>query len=46
MGCTTQYIADMVVLTLGTVLTRLHRARNQLREALGLTGGALGEGAA
>jgi DNA-directed RNA polymerase specialized sigma24 family protein len=36
----------MLELTQGTVLTRLHRARNQLREHLGLTGAALGEGAA
>lgn len=46
MGCTTQEIADMLELTQGTVLTRLHRARNQLREHLGLAGAALGEGAA
>jgi DNA-directed RNA polymerase specialized sigma24 family protein len=46
MGCTTQEIADALGLTQGTVLTRLHRARNQLRELLGLTGAALGEGVA
>ena len=46
MGCTTQEIAEMLELTQGTVLTRLHRARNQLREHLGLSGAALGEGAA
>ena len=43
MGCTTQEIAEMLGLTQGTVLTRLHRARNQLRELLGLTGAQFGE---
>ncbi|HEV2212155.1 MAG TPA: sigma-70 family RNA polymerase sigma factor [Gammaproteobacteria bacterium] len=36
MGCSTQEIAEMLELTQGTVLTRLHRARNQLREMLGV----------
>ena len=43
MGCTTQEIAEMLGLTQGTVLTRLHRARNQLRELLGVTGPQFGE---
>ena len=43
MGCTTQEIAEMLGLTQGTVLTRLHRARNQLREMLGMGGAQLGE---
>ncbi len=43
MGCSTQEIADTLGLTQGTVLTRLHRARNQLREMLGLGGSQLGE---
>ena len=38
MGCTTQEIAELLNLTQGAVLTRLFRARNQLRELLG--GGA------
>ena len=46
MGCTTQEIAEMLELNQGTVLTRLHRARNQLREQLGLKGDMAGEGAA
>lgn len=46
MGCTTQEIAEMLELTQGTVLTRLHRARNQLREHMGLAGEAMEEGAA
>lgn len=36
MGFSTQEIAEMLELTQGTVLTRLHRARNQLREMLGV----------
>lgn len=43
MGCTTQEIADTLGLTQGTVLTRLHRARNQLREHMGVSGLDLGE---
>ena len=43
MGCTTQEIAEMLDLTQGTVLTRLHRARNQLREMLGMAGDRFGE---
>ena len=43
MGCTTQEIADTLGLTQGTVLTRLHRARNQLRELLGVNGLDFGE---
>ncbi|MGA9852966.1 MAG: sigma-70 family RNA polymerase sigma factor [Gammaproteobacteria bacterium] len=35
MGCTTQEIAELLDLTQGAVLTRLFRARNQLRELLG-----------
>jgi len=46
MGCSTQEIAEMLELTQGTVLTRLHRARNQLREMLGVVGDSLGEGIA
>jgi len=42
MGFSTQEIAEMLELTQGTVLTRLHRARNQLREMLGV-GGQFGE---
>ena len=38
MGFSTQEIAEMLELTQGTVLTRLHRARNQLREMLGMSG--------
>jgi predicted transcriptional regulator len=34
MGCSTQEIADALGLTQGAVLTRLHRARNQLHELL------------
>ena len=43
MGCSTQEIAEMLDLTQGTVLTRLHRARNQLREMLGMSGERFGE---
>ena len=35
MGCTTQEIAELLNLTQAAVLTRLFRARNQLRELLG-----------
>ncbi|MGH8306964.1 MAG: sigma-70 family RNA polymerase sigma factor [Gammaproteobacteria bacterium] len=35
LGCTTQEIAELLNLTQGAVLTRLFRARNQLRELLG-----------
>jgi len=35
MGCTTEEIAELLQLTQGAVLTRLFRARNQLRELLG-----------
>jgi RNA polymerase sigma-70 factor (ECF subfamily) len=35
MGCTTQEIAELLQLTQAAVLTRLFRARNQLRERLG-----------
>lgn len=35
MGCTTQEIAELLQLTQAAVLTRLFRARNQLRELLG-----------
>lgn len=35
MGCTTQEIAEQLGLTQAAVLTRLFRARNQLREMLG-----------
>ena len=35
MGCTTQEIAELLQLTQGAVLTRLFRARSQLRELLG-----------
>ncbi|HSC47042.1 MAG TPA: sigma-70 family RNA polymerase sigma factor [Gammaproteobacteria bacterium] len=43
MGCTTQEIAETLELTQGAVLTRLHRARNQLREVLGMGGIQIGE---
>lgn len=44
MGCSTQEIAELLELTQGAVLTRLFRARNQLRELLGGKATALGEG--
>jgi len=43
MGCTTQEIAVTLDLSQGAVLTRLHRARNQLREMLGTGGTHFGE---
>jgi RNA polymerase sigma-70 factor (ECF subfamily) len=39
MGLTTQEIAEQMGLTQGAVLTRLFRARQQLRRALGVDGG-------
>ncbi|MGH8401759.1 MAG: sigma-70 family RNA polymerase sigma factor [Gammaproteobacteria bacterium] len=44
MGCSTQEIAELLELTQGAVLTRLFRARNQLRELLGGKATTLGEG--
>lgn len=35
MGCSTQEIGELLQLTQGAVLTRLFRARQQLRELLG-----------
>lgn len=43
MGCSTEEIAELLELTQGAVLTRLFRARNQLRELLGGKGTTLGE---
>lgn len=36
MGCSTKEIAGLMSLTQGAVLTRLHRARGQLKEMLGV----------
>lgn len=46
MGCTTQEIAETLDLTQGAVLTRLHRARNQLREILAVGEHRIEEGLA
>jgi RNA polymerase sigma-70 factor (ECF subfamily) len=46
MGCSTEEIAESLELTQGAVLTRLFRARNQLRELLGGREPTLGEGLA
>lgn len=43
MGCSTEEIAELLELTQGAVLTRLFRARNQLRELLGGNGTSFGE---
>ncbi len=43
MGCSTEEIAEQLELTQATVLTRLFRARNQLREMLGGSAARLGE---
>jgi RNA polymerase sigma-70 factor (ECF subfamily) len=43
MGCTTEEIAQQLELSQAAVLTRLFRARNQLRELLGESIGRLGE---
>lgn len=43
MGCSTEEIAAQLELTQATVLTRLFRARNQLREMLGGSAARLGE---
>lgn len=43
MGCSTEEIAELLELTQGAVLTRLFRARNQLRELLGGNNAAFGE---
>ncbi|HET7922023.1 MAG TPA: sigma-70 family RNA polymerase sigma factor [Gammaproteobacteria bacterium] len=43
MGCSTTEIAELLQLTQGAVLTRLFRARSQLRELLGGTHAAFGE---
>lgn len=46
MGCSTDEIAELLELTQGAVLTRLFRARNQLRELLGGKAATFGEGMA
>ena len=46
LGCTTQEIAETLDLTQGAVLTRLHRARNQLRELLDVGENRVREGLA
>ena len=46
MGCTTREIAELLELSQGAVLTRLFRARNQLRELLGGNAGHWVEGIA
>lgn len=46
MGCSTDEIAELLELTQGAVLTRLFRARNQLRELLGGKAPTFGEGMA
>ena len=46
MGCSTQEIAEALDLTQGAVLTRLHRARNQLRELLDVGDHRIREGLA
>ncbi|MDE2196716.1 MAG: sigma-70 family RNA polymerase sigma factor [Gammaproteobacteria bacterium] len=43
MGCTTQEIAELLDLTQAAVLTRLFRARNQLRGILAGSGAQFGE---
>ncbi|HEX5339532.1 MAG TPA: sigma-70 family RNA polymerase sigma factor [Gammaproteobacteria bacterium] len=43
MGCSTEEIAELLELTQAAVLTRLFRARNQLRELLGGEGATFGE---
>ena len=45
MGCSTGEIAEQLELSQATVLTRLYRARQQLRELLGENTARLGEGA-